>query len=816
MAEHAYTLAELAQAAGGTLRPASAYGQVDQLVIDSRQPVSGAETLFVALEGTRHDGHRFLPEVVEQGVRVALVRKGHPLAGAVPCAIEVEDTLVGLRRIAAWHRQHFKVPVVGITGSNGKTIVKEWLHSALGREENVVRSPGSWNSQVGVPLSLWQMNGTHTLGIFEAGISAPGEMQSLEQMVRPTLGIFTNIGPAHGENFANERQKALEKALFFRRAQQVVYCADHAAVAQALAEQAPLAVHAAWSRHKAAYLRVAKEQAEGNAQRLTLIHAGHTFSVLVPFGEQANVENALHVITALLLLGRSPEHIATRIPHLAPIAMRLQEEEGILGSTLINDSYSNDIASLTLALEHLTRMRNGRRSIAVLSDIEQSGQPPRALYTQVADLLRRAKVDDVWCVGAQLQTQADLFANARHYRATEDLLRDLPLPGCENAVVLIKGARTFGFERVAQRLQRQAHGTVLEVDLAAVRHNLNHYRALRQPGVRLMAMVKAFGYGSGAAELARTLQHERVDYLGVAYADEGMDLRQNGVRLPIMVMNPEPVPHDLLERFDLETVVYGSASLAEVARCASPINVHVKLDTGMHRLGFQEDQLEGLLVGLAQAPHVRVRSVLSHLAGSEDPAHDDFTRQQLGLFQRMADRIEKALGYRPLRHIANSAAISRFPEAQLDMVRVGIGLHGIGANATETAQLLPVLTWRTVVAQVHRVRAGESVGYGRAFRAPKEMWIAVLPVGYADGLSRRLGNGHGRTIVRGGFAPFVGRICMDMCMADVSDLHAKEGDAAILCGGAYPLQQFAQDMGTIPYEVLTGISQRVKRIYLHG
>lgn len=841
MSAPSYRLAQLAEVLGATLH-GDGDARIEHIAIDSRKPFPAGSTLFIALRGHRHDGHRYIPELRQRGVRNFLVLADHHTTAPDDSnLLVVRDTLDALQRLAGWHRSQFRAPVIGITGSNGKTVVKEWLFQLLRGHEHIVRSPGSWNSQVGVPLSVWEMRPEHSLGIFEAGISQPGEMDRLRATIKPTIGVFTNIGPAHGENFHSDLEKALEKARLFNDAEALVYCADHPAVCAALDKSAldQRVALRGWSRERNGWLHVVHEQRSAQGTRITVINDAVSFDFSIPFTDQASVENALHCVTLLLHLGHGPQWIAERMPHLAPVAMRLETVEGLHGSTLVNDAYINDLASLAIALDHLGLVAGGRPKAIVLSDIAGSGDAPDLLYTRVADLLKRAGVSTILGVGPNMQAHAARFGpGMRSFADAQALLTAYDPQGIGGHAVLVKGARSFALEQVVQRWQRQVHGTVLEIDLEALRHNLNHYRALvslapapsgpdrhrdegrRTEGVKIMAMVKAFGYGSGAVELARLFAHEQVHYLGVAYADEGVELRQQGIQLPILVMNPEPVPFEVMLRYRLEAELYDARSLAEAAAFAAAHPemppVHLKLDTGMHRLGFTAEELPELLTQLGQAHKLRVASVFSHLVGSEDPAHDTFTHAQLAQFAHMADRIDAVLGYRPLRHIANTAAISRFPEAHLDMVRLGIGLHGVGCNAAESALLRPVAALRSPIAQVKTLQPGATVGYGRSWRTERERRIATLPIGYADGLSRRLSNGVGRVWIHGRPAAIVGKVCMDMVMVDVSDIPCTAGDMAVLFNATHPITEFAEAMGTIPYEALTGIAQRVKRVYVQG
>lgn len=818
-----HRLGAIAEAVGGRIA-GSDDPVIAHLFIDSRKAFSPADSLFLALRGPRHDGHHYLRDLFARGVRHFMVMdEVDPDIANGSNVIRVADTLGALQRLSGWHRAHFQVPVVGITGSNGKTVVKEWLFHLLRDSEHIVRSPGSWNSQVGVPLSVWNMRAEHTLGIFEAGISEPGEMEKLRSVIRPTIGIFTNLGPAHGAGFKSDAQKAGEKAMLFSEASTVVHCADHKQVVEALHALgiSQRAVMRGWSRERSGWLHVVREEAHGACTRIHVSNEAVDFSFEIPFTDHAAVENALHCVTLLLHLGRSPEWIAQRTAQLPPVSMRLETIEGVHGITLLNDAYSNDTASLAIALDQLDALAAGRPKAVVLSDLVGSGEGRDARYERVGQLLQRARVSTVLTVGPELAE--DKSVNATHMMrfATTDALLDGVEPATlADHVVLVKGARAFELERVAHRWQRQVHGTVLEVDLEAIRHNLNHYRSKLATGVRTMAMVKAFGYGAGALELARLFAHENVHSLGVAYADEGVELRQNGIDLPILVMNPEPVPYDVLHRFALEAEVYDLRSLHEAIHAAAHVKsappVHLKLDTGMHRLGFVDADLPQLLEALRDLKGLKVASILSHLAAADDPAQDGFTRTQIMVFTRMATAIGEVLGYKPLWHMANSAGIARWPQAHFDMVRLGIGLHGIGVDASETSQLLPAVALRSPIAQLKQLRDGDTVGYDRRGIISGTRTIATLPIGYADGLSRRLGNGTGRVWIAGQPAPFVGNICMDMCMVDVTGIACGVGDMASVFDASHPVSEVARTLGTIPYEVLTSISQRVKRVYVRG
>ena len=817
MERPAYKLGTIAEVVGGKVL-GDPDREVRHLSIDSRRDRFPQGTLFVALKGTRHDGHLYLEEVAGKGVESFLIEK----ADAFPdrkdgSFIVVKDTLDALQRLAGWHRAHFRFPVIGITGSNGKTVVKEWLFQLLNGRHRIVRSPGSWNSQVGVPLSVWEMDRDHELGIFEAGISRPKEMERLRGIIRPTIGVITNVGPAHGENFKNDLQKALEKIKLFDQAEALVHCADHEAVIEALQRsglEQRLKLRG-WSRERNGWLHVVREERVAEGTRIHVLNDQVEFAFTIPFTDQASVENALHCVTLLLHMGYDPEWIASRMPHLSPVAMRLEVLEGVHGMKLINDAYSNDPASLGVALDHLRIVGANTRKVVVLTDMIESGVPQEMLDRNIASMLVRNGVDELIHIGDRSLKDPAFPGLVRSFPDVATMLAEVDPASLSGATVLVKGARTFALEQVVKRWEHKVHGTVLEIDLEAVRHNLNHFRSQLQPGVRTMAMVKAFGYGSGAVELARLFAHEKVHYLGVAYADEGIELRRKGIELPILVMNPEPVPFRVLKDHRLEAEVYDERSLSEAIAFdrsePGAVPVHIELDTGMHRLGFTPEMLPDLLSTLRDRGSLRVLSVFSHLVASEDPAHDDFTLQQIAEFDRMYAAITEVLGFRPLKHIANSAAISRFPQAQMDMVRLGIGLHGIGPGDLQHSTSL-----RSPVAQIKQVRAGSSIGYGRSFKVEKEMTIAILPIGYADGFSRRLGIGRGKVWIHGKACKVVGHVCMDMCMVDVTGLKVEVGDEAFIFNAEHPITELANDLGTIPYEVLTSISQRVKRVHVHA
>ncbi|MCB2409437.1 bifunctional UDP-N-acetylmuramoyl-tripeptide:D-alanyl-D-alanine ligase/alanine racemase [Hymenobacter lucidus] len=817
---------------GGTLlQLAPAAARIQHLLLDSRRVGQPAGSLFFAIGGTQHDGHRYLPDLYQQGVRLFVVDNPAAIPGGVgafPDAgfLAVGNTLAALQALAARHRRQFRLPVFGITGSNGKTIVKEWLAQLLSPDELICKSPRSYNSQVGVPLSVWELNATHTLGIFEAGISETGEMVRLARVIQPTLGIFTNLGTAHDAGFASPAEKVAEKMQLFGDVDTLFYCRDHEAIhAQAQALLGPARTFT-WSRHHAYDTHVAVSVLEASAGRTVVrvalerpVPQEHTFTL--PFADEPSVENALHGLTVLLWRQVPAPEIQRRLDRLQPVAMRLEMKQALNDCYVLDDTYNNDLAGLRLALDALARQpRRGRRTL-ILSDVLESGLPAAELYARVAALLPAHGVERLVGIGPEIGAHQALFsvAKAEFYPTTEAFLAAFQPEQFHQETILVKGARRFEFERIVAAFQQKIHGTVLEVNLDALVHNLNFYRARLQPGTRLMVMVKAFAYGSGSYEVANLLQFHRADYLAVAYADEGVELRQHGISLPIMVMNPSPDSFQKLRQYHLEPEIYSFERLQEYLRAAQEQAmpaIHLKLDTGMRRLGFAEEDLPELCATLRQnAAHLRVASALTHLAGADEEQHNDFSRQQLAAFQRMAPQVEAALGYSIIKHALNSAGIVRFPEAHYDMVRLGIGLYGVEASGQQPDALRPVSSLRTTISQIKTLAPGQTVGYGRrGGPVEHERRIATLAIGYADGYDRRFGNGVGEVVIRGQRAPIVGNVCMDMCMADVTHIAAaRPGDSAVVFGEEMPLREAAARIGTIPYELLTNVSERVKRVF---
>lgn len=791
-----YTISHIAQ-----LIKAEAYivhnSVIENLLLDSRKMYAPASTLFFALKGHRRDGHQFIAELYKRGVRNFVVDRPLEIR-EYPGAnfLKVNDTLEALQLLAAHHRKQFAIPVIGITGSNGKTIVKEWLYQLLHHDYTIVRSPKSYNSQIGVPLSVWQMNEQHTLAIFEAGISRPGEMEKLQKIIQPTIGVLTNIGEAHSEGFASLQEKEAEKQKLFKNA--------------VLPE--PLQVKTI-SKHN-------------GITEITATAAEKEMQIQIPFTDDASVQNAITCWQVMLHLGYSQEIIQQRMLLLTPVNMRLELKKGINHCAIINDSYSTDISSLEIALNFLDQQAGLNRRTVILSDFLQSSTTDEILYRQVMDSLLKHKVHRLIGIGDRITKQLNTYFPKGHsdidillFRSTDEFIHQFRSSHFKEEVILVKGARVFAFEKIVQLLEQKVHQTVLEINLSAIVHNLKEYQRLLKPSTKIMAMVKAFAYGSGGAEIAGILQYHKVDYLGVAYADEGVELRKAGIVLPIMVMNPEENAFDAIVEYNLQPEIYSfeimqSFDLFLQQEGLQKYPVHLEIETGMNRLGFAAGDMDKLAEYLLSSPSFRVETVFSHLAASEEKANDDFTLNQYSVFNKAASELEQKLGYSFIKHIANSAAVVRHPDLQLDMVRLGIGLYGVDSAASGLLNLQTVATLKSTIAQIKHLQKGDTISYNRKGIVEKDSLIATIRMGYADGFPRRLGNGVGKVLIRGKLVPVTGTVCMDMFMADVTDVPGvTQGDDVIIFGEPLPVQWVAQWADTIPYEIMTGISQRVKRVY---
>lgn len=822
-----YTIAEIEKIINGRfLINKNPDAAIEHLLIDSRKLLFPSSTLFFTIPGPRRQGNAFVKELYNKGVKNFIVDSAFKFeAESFPEAniIESANVLAALQQLTAYHRSRYKIPVIGITGSNGKTIVKEWLFQLLHNDFNIVRSPKSYNSQIGVPLSVWQMNAANTLAIFEAGISLPEEMLRLQKVIQPTIGIFTNIGEAHSEGFENITTKVTEKVQLFTNTDLVVYCKDETIVDEALLQLHHInnCTLFSWGHKEEADLYISAIQVQPFNTVIKAVHKGKKKSISIPFTNDAAIKNAITCWCVLLFLQISDEHIQERMLQLKPVEMRLELKEGINNCSVINDSYSADITSLSIALDFLQQQQQHPRRTVILSDILQSGKSNKQLYEEVAGILHQKNINRLIGIGTEILKHAECFSKIKEtvfFGSTSDFKQQFHTLHFYNETILLKGARIFEFEQISHLLEQKSHQTVLEINLSALSHNLKIYQQQLNTGVKLMAMVKAFSYGSGSFEIANLLQFHKVDYLAVAYADEGVELRKAGITLPIMVMNAEDSTFDMLVQFNLEPELYsfGILNAFENYLQQSGINnypVHIKLDTGMHRLGFEAEEIEDLCVKLKNDDTFKIQTVFSHLAASDNIIHDDFTKFQAELFLQGCRLIEKNLNYTFIKHIANTSAIYRHKNLQMDMVRLGIGLYGVDGNEAMQQQLKNVSTLKSTISQIKKVKAGESVGYSRKGIAEKESVIATVRIGYADGYPRSLSNGIGKMWVNNKLVPVIGNVCMDMTMLDITGVKAEEGDEVIVFGEKLPVAGLAKWANTIAYEILTGISQRVKRVY---
>ncbi|MGV9002968.1 bifunctional UDP-N-acetylmuramoyl-tripeptide:D-alanyl-D-alanine ligase/alanine racemase [Flavobacterium sp.] len=787
---------------------------VDSISIDSRSFQNDANTLFFALIGPNHDGHQYIEELISKNVQHFVVEYIPEHLKEKANYLIVENTLESFQKFASFYRNQFDFPIIGITGSNGKTIVKEWLNFLLSPDYNIIRSPKSYNSQVGVPLSILGINEKHNLGIFEAGISMSNEMEKLQKIIHPTIGILTNIGSAHDEGFADIGEKIKEKLKLFTNVNVLIVnknktmsCFINSKIKQFT-----------WSSDdKKADVFITTSKIE-NKTILQCTYQEEPFPIEIPFQDQASVENAIHCLMLMLYFGYKPAIINARMSELYPIEMRLKVKTGINNCTIIDDSYSSDFQSLKIALDFLEHQKQHKKKTIILSDIFQSGLTEEELYSQVSLLIISNKISRVIAIGKTISKFKRKFINGIVFENTSAFINAYDSFEFENETILIKGARDFHFEQIVTLLEQKTHETVLEINLNAVSHNLNFFKSKLNPSTKLMVMVKAFGYGNGGFEIAKLLEHHKVDYLGVAFADEGIALKNAGIIVPIMVLNPESTSFDAIIHYHLEPEIYSIKGLKSFIKTAELKKVkhypiHIKLDTGMHRLGFQENDLLTLIELLTSNEHITVKSILSHMATSDSMEHNDFSFSQIELFDQLSSELKLALKIDPIRHILNTSGISNFPEAQFDMVRLGIGLYGISNDDEEQKYLENVGTLKSIISQIRVIKEGESVGYGRSFMAARETKVGTIPIGYADGISRHLGNNVGYVMVHNKKAPIIGNVCMDMLMIDLTDIDCKEGNEVIIFGKQPTVVEMAKLLDTIPYEIVTSISQRVKRIF---
>jgi alanine racemase len=794
---------------------------VNEIVTDSRQLSYTEGIAFIAIKGKNHDGHQFIDSLFQKGIKVFLVESLPVNIPAYPDAafILTDDSISALQLLAAHKRKAFKYPVIAVTGSAGKTIVKEWLADILNQTVPVIRSPRSYNSQTGVPLSVWKLDEKYRLGIFEAGISQTGEMEKLQAIINPDIGVITNIGDAHRENFPDDVAKASEKLKLFRDSSALIFCRDHEIISRLISSDRSMSEKDLidWSLHdKRASVFVQKSLLPDGHTAISIAYKDDLFNFVVPFQDRASVENAITVTAVCLYMGVGPDLIAAGLASLVSVPMRMEMKGGINNCQLIEDYYNSDPGSLGMALEYL-RAQNGRKTTLILSDFVQSGRRDEELYGEVASLLRKTGITRFFGIGKALSENRHLFRpEDSFYYSTDEFIRSTGIRDLHEEIILLKGARLFEFEKIGRVLEQKIHQTVLEISLDAISHNLNVFRSYLGHGTKIMAMVKAFAYGSGSSEIASLLEYHRVSYLAVAYADEGVELRSAGVTLPVMVMNPDPSAADVMIKYSLEPELYSFSSFGSFIAVAErhgliAYPVHIKIDTGMHRLGFLPEETEELASLIKARDCIRVISVFSHLSGSDDPALDEFSKRQVDIFQKAASLIREATGYPFMRHILNSSGIIRMPEYQFEMVRPGIGIYGAGNF--DGIPLKPAGRFKTRISQVKMAKRGEPVGYGCADVSDSDRIIAILPVGYADGLNRKMGNRNGRLFIRGKKVPIIGNVCMDMCMADITGLDAVTGDEAEIFGENISINEIAEICQTIPYEILTSIPGRVKRVF---
>ncbi|SFC64028.1 bifunctional UDP-N-acetylmuramoyl-tripeptide:D-alanyl-D-alanine ligase/alanine racemase [Flavobacterium phragmitis] len=797
---------------------------IDHISIDSRSLQNGSQTLFFALAGVNNNAHLFIPDLIEKGVQNFVVQYIPEGLSDKANFLVVENTLDALQEFAAYYRNLFHFPVIGLTGSNGKTIVKEWLNFLLSPDYNIIRSPKSYNSQVGVPLSVIAINEKHNLGIFEAGISTVNEMIKLEKIIKPNIGVLTSIGSAHDEGFLNLVQKIDEKLLLFKDCPIIIYQKNDVVDSCLTQFAAEYMMHPrklfSWSfTDKAADVFILKKESKNDHTFIQYQYQNEVFDLEIPFSDSASIENAISCLLVLLYFNYDQANIQSRIEMLYPVRMRLEVKNGINNCSLIDDSYSSDFQSLKIALDFLeSQTKKGASKTVILSDIFQSGFSNEELYSKVAQLITDNKINRVIGIGATISSFAAKFPNSTMFQNTADFIESVESLNFQNETILIKGARSFEFEEIVSLLEEKTHETVLEINLDAISHNFNYFKSKLAPNVKMMVMVKAFGYGNGGLEIAKLLEHHKVDYLGVAFADEGISLKNGGIKLPIMVLNPESTSFPSIIQYQLEPEIYSIKGLNAFLKIArekklKDFPIHIKIDTGMHRLGFEENTIEELIETLKGNSTVRVQSILSHLATSDDPKHYDFVNKQIALFEKLSSRLINELNINPIRHILNTSGISNFPNSQYNMVRLGIGLYGVSNDPAEQKYLENVGTLKSIISQVRVIPGGDSVGYGRRFMAQKETKIATIPIGYADGISRLWGNEVGFVTIKNQKAPIVGSVCMDMLMVNVSEIDCKEGDPVIIFGESPTVIEMAEALKTIPYEIMTSISQRVKRVF---
>lgn len=828
-----YSIQHIAEIIDGHFLNSHIYhADIQYLLYDSRQYSQSKNVVFFALKSSRNEGLKYISELYEKGIRHFIIQSNIPYLN-YPDAnfIKVANTTTALQTLAKFHRKQFNLPTIGITGSNGKTIVKEWLYQLLNTDYQVVRSPKSYNSQIGVPLSVWQINETHDVGIFEAGISKEGEMSIIAPIIDCNIGVFTNIGDAHSEGFASIADKVREKSLLFKNAETIVYCKDHKIIDTHLKTLKNKAFFT-WSVGEEATLSNLKVEKKGQQTLISAEYRDKNIDITIPFTDDASIENAINCWAVLLCIRVQRTHkfqdkIKPKFLNLSGVTMRLELKAAVNNSTLINDSYSADLNALVVALNFLEQQSTHQKRTVILSDILQSTLSKAELYNQIAQLLIQKNISKLIAIGDDILDLVDSSyfqgcpISIEYSPNTTEYLENFDIAGFQNETILLKGARKFQFERIAYRLEQKIHQTTLEVRLNAFVNNLNVYRNLLKSNTKIMVMVKADAYGHGAKEVAKLLEFHRVDYLAVAYTDEGLDLRNNNINLPILVLNPEPASFEAMVRYQLEPEIYNFKILHQFLHFIEQTNlsdsypIHIKVDTGMHRLGFEAKDIKLLAQLLQQHTKLEVKSIFSHLSGSDSKQFDDFSKLQVNRYKAFYTELTNLLNITPIRHILNSSGINRFPNFQMEMVRLGVGLYGIDGSGELKDKLQTVSALKASISQIKNIDKGETIGYSRSGKANEPMRIATISIGYADGLMRHAGNGKIKVQVRGKDAPTIGNVCMDMTMIDITNIpEAEEGDTVIVFDENKDINQLAKQLGTISYEVFTNISSRVKRVYI--
>ena len=817
MRSFSYTIEQLAKFCNAKFIGISSDEVIHQVLIDSRKAKHFSQHLFIAIKGIRHDGHQFIDELYKKGFRNFLISDAELETSDYPQAnfLLVDNTLKAFQYLAKNHRLQFEIPVIGITGSNGKTIVKEWLSTSLQNQYKICKSPKSYNSQVGVPLSVLGLNSGAEMGIFEAGISQKSEMDKLQNIIQPSIGIFTNIGQAHSENFNSLKEKVQEKVKLFSSVEKLIYCKDHTEI-HSIVSKGVKGELLSWSKQDtSAFVYVKSIVQEGEKSTINLIHKALEKQFSIPFQDEASIENCIHIICTLISLKVSDTEIQKSLHQLQSLAMRLELKEAKGNSLLINDAYSSDIDSLKIALDFLHQQSGNAKKIAILSDLDETGIPKAELFPKLMSLLESYEIEQVVGIGKNFTDFQVLFSNCTCFNSTDDFIENIKDFDFKESAILLKGARRFQFEKIDKILEQKIHETVLEVNLNAISENFHYYKSLLHKETKVMVMVKAFSYGNGSYEIAHHLEYHNADYLAVAYVDEGISLRKKGIRTSIMVLNPDSAQFKQLIDHCLEPEIYSFRQLKALQHELRKSNltdypIHLKVDTGMRRLGFESNEIDEVITWVSKHKEIRIASVFSHLASSENEEDKDFTQIQIDEFTSICKEVESTIKTPFLKHILNSSGIINFPEAQFDMVRLGIGLYGIGDKSLQNCSSL-----KSVISQIKEVPAGESVGYNRAYVSDEKIRIAIIPIGYADGLNRALSNGKGQVIINGKTASIIGNICMDMCMVDISIIDAQEGDEVIIWDTQKHILDIADSLNTIAYEVLTNVSQRVKRVFVH-